>query len=134
MRIPFVVYALVYLLIELIGARLDAVGWPQLTPLDVATAVTDALLVVAVLIAALVALDLGARRWRLSMALWAEEQARLTDEREDGPIGVPSWRPEPLALPAGPSATPPTGTYDRPRYSGNPYAGDRFPEEPAHLL
>src|SRR4051794_28988538 len=31
-RIPFIVYGLLYVLVELVGERLEEIGWPQLTP------------------------------------------------------------------------------------------------------
>jgi hypothetical protein len=135
MRVSFVVYGLLYVLVEIVGHQLEAVGWPQLTPLDVATAVTNACLTVAVGIAVLVGLDVGGRRWRRSVLAWREEQARLAEQywAAQPPIEVPSWRPEPLALTAG-SWSPaepvpvPGGDYAAPS-SGRP-----FPEEPGRLL
>jgi hypothetical protein len=103
-RISFVVYGLVYVMIELIGAQLERIGWPSLTPLDVATAVVHALFAVSVCIAVLLGLDVAARRWRRARLAYLVEQARLTEqEPEPGTMTVQSWRPEPLALPAGPT-------------------------------
>ncbi len=129
MRIAFWAYGLLYVLVEMVGHQLESVGWPRITPLDVAEAVTDAVLVVTLVMAALVALDLGAHRWRRSMAAWHAERAR-DDVPVDGvlfdddwafpaPITVTSWRPEPLALPAGPTPRypAPTGPLD----GGPPY-------------
>ena len=104
MRIAFWVYGLLYVLVELIGQDLESVGWARLNPMDVAQAVTDAVLVVTVLVAVLVALHLGAERWRRSLAAWYAEQELLDPSgAASAPITVTSWRPEPLALPAGPT-------------------------------
>jgi hypothetical protein len=112
-RISFVVYGLLYVMVELVGERLEEIGWPQLTALDVATAVVHAVFVLSVAVAALLALDLLARRWRRSRA---ELLARRADEQDDEPVGpltVQAWRPEPLALPAAPAP---------PSFSGPDYA------------
>ncbi|MGY1856807.1 hypothetical protein [Modestobacter sp. SYSU DS0290] len=109
MRVSFLVYGVLYVVIEVIGHQLESVGWPELTPLDVATAVTDAMLAVAVIVGALVAADLLGHRWRRWVRAHREEQARLAQERwaaEQAPIGVPSWRPARWALPAAGPALP----------------------------
>ncbi len=131
MRVSVVVYGLLYVLLEVIGYQLELVGWPQLTPLDVATAVANACLVVAVAIAVLVGLDVGARHWRRAARARQQEQVRLAEEcwaTTQPPIGVSSWRAEPPALPAA-----------GPRPVRNPYvvgwsAGRSYPEEPGRLL
>jgi hypothetical protein len=134
MRVSFSVYGVLYVVVEMVGSQLEAVGWPQLTPLDVATAVANACLTVAVGIALLVGADLGGRRWRRSVLAWREERARLADRywAEQPPIEVTSWRPTPLALPAGSAAVPvpvPAGDY-----AALPSSGRPFPEEPGRLL
>ena len=103
MRISFVVYGLLYIMIELVGAQLEQIGWPSLTPLDVATAVVHALLTVSVCVAGLLGLDVAARRWRRARLAYLGERARLAEETEPETVTVESWRPEPLALPAGPT-------------------------------
>lgn len=131
MRIPFLVYGVLYVVVEIVGAQLEAVGWPQLTALDVATAVADACLTVAVGIAVLVGLDVAARRWHRSVSVRREQRARLGVDgawTEPGPLSVASWRPVP-ALPAGrPWAPPPGGDYAVPAH------GRPFPEDPGRLL
>jgi len=129
MRVAFSVYGALYVVIEIVGYQLEQVSWPEITPLDVATAVTDALLTVALLVAALVAIDLLGHRWRRHLFAVRLERARLaTAEWADpGPIGVPSWRAEPLALPAAPVAGPPAG---RP-YADNAYARQAWPGDTA---
>ncbi|SET26810.1 hypothetical protein [Geodermatophilus poikilotrophus] len=131
MRVSFAVYGVLYVVVEIVGAQIEAIGWPQLTALDVATAVTNACLTVAVGIAVLVGADVGGRRWHRSVLAWREERARLSAESwdEPGTITVSSWRPEPLALPAGRPADPaPGGDY------AVPSRGRPFPEGPGHLL
>jgi hypothetical protein len=102
-RISFVVYGLLYIMMELVGARLEQIGWPSLTPLDVATAVVHALFAVSVCVAVLLGLDVAARRWRRARLAYLIERARLAEEAEPATVTVEAWRPEPLALPAGPT-------------------------------
>jgi hypothetical protein len=152
MRVPVLVYVLLYLVVEMIGAQLAAVAWQQITPLMVASAITDAMLVVAVLVAALVAADLTKHRWRPALHTWMHEHAHrhsgwwgrhASDDGHDAAseyaevIDVTSWRPEPLALPAGSPGSPPTATYAPPTYAvtGTPTAAGRpFPEDDGRLL
>jgi hypothetical protein len=108
-RIPFIVYALLYVLVELVGERLEEIGWPQLTPLDVATAVVHAVFTVSVGVAALLALDLLGRRWRRSRHELLVRRAAEQAEENAGPLTVHAWRPAPLALPAAPPPPPFTG-------------------------
>jgi peptidoglycan/LPS O-acetylase OafA/YrhL len=129
MRISFAVYAALYVVVELVGSRLESIGWPQISALDVATAVTDACLLVAVAAAVLLGLDLGIRRWRAAAAAAREERLAEQDRDAGEPIGVTSWRAEPLALPAGPSAA----SVPVSDYAGIP-APRPFPEEPGRLL
>lgn len=131
MRVSFLAYGVLYVVVEIVGAQIEATGWPHLTALDVATAAANACLTVAVGIAVLVGTDVGGRRWRRSLEAWREERARLAAVpwEEPGPITVSSWRPEPLALPAGRPADPaPGGDY------AVPARGRPFPEEPGRLL
>ena len=158
MRVPVLVYVLLYLVLELIGAQLAAVEWQHITPLMVASAVTDALLVVAVLVAALVTADLTKHRWRPRVHGWLHDHARRhagwwgahrhqwDDAGDDGAdgygiepgiVGVPSWRAERLALPVGSPAAAPTATYASPTYAvtGTPgRPGRPFPEDDGRLL
>ncbi|MGY1644474.1 hypothetical protein ACI782_25510 [Geodermatophilus sp. SYSU D00703] len=133
MRSSFVVYGVLYVVVELVGHQLEGIGWPRLTPLDVATAVTDACLTVAVGIAVLVAMDVGGRRWRRAVQDRREERLQAAEQywAEQPPIEVHSWRGEPLALPAGRVASPGVPSPD---YSRAPSSGRAFPEEPGRLL
>jgi hypothetical protein len=129
-RVSFLAYGVLYVVVEIVGAQIEAIGWPQLTALDVATAVANACLTVAVGIAVLVGADVGGRRWHRSVLAWREERGRLAVEswEEPGTITVSS-RPELLALPAGRAWEPaPGGEY------AVPSRGRPFPEDPGHLL
>lgn len=119
MRVSLVVYGALYVVLEMVGAQLNAVGWPGLTALDVATAVVNALLVVAVGLALLVGGDLLAARWRRRLrarrqaAALAAAAAALTAGRL---LTVSAERAAQLALPAAPSPPPASGTAQRERY------------------
>src|SRR4051812_49846045 len=63
MRVSFLVYGVLYIAIEIVGNKLETVGWPRITPLDVAVALTNALLAIVICIALVVAVDLGRERW-----------------------------------------------------------------------
>jgi hypothetical protein len=131
-RVSFLVYGVLYVVVEVVGHELEQIGWTDISALDVASALTNAFLTVAVCAAVLVALDLGARRWRRSMEAWRRERAAVQGEIWDETIGVTSWRPGPLAINAERVDHPPR----RPGYTGNPYsfAGHRFPKDPGTLL
>ena len=113
MRVSFVVYAVLYVVIEMVGYQLESIGWPRITALDVASAITNALLWVAVAAAVVVALDVLGDRWRRHLraqerelawvAAWHRRQAWSPGTF----ITVPSWRPAMLALPPGRSAPDP---------------------------
>ena len=147
MRVSVLVYVLLYLVVEMIGAQLAEVDWAAITPLMVASAVTHAMLVVSVLVAVLVAADLTKHRWRPLVHTWMHDLRRPHTgwwgaRRHDGDdyaevIGVTSWRPEPLALPMGSPAAEPTATSVPPpsAVSGTPAAPGRpFPEDDGTLL
>src|SRR3954453_19235078 len=107
MRVSFLVYGVLYIAIEIVGNKLETVGWPKITPLDVAEALTNALLAIVICIALVVAVDLGRERWGggRGRAAWPEGPLPLAAEAaqedwadvvwDDEPIGVRSWRPEP---------------------------------------
>jgi hypothetical protein len=126
MRVAFAVYGALYVVVEIVGHQLEQVGWPQITALDVATAITNAFLTVAVLVAVLVGMDVLGHRWRRHLQALRLEQARLAAEAwsDPQPVTVPSWRPAPLALPAGPT---PVATAS----AGNAYTRRAWPDEAA---
>ena len=126
------VYGVLYVVMEMVGQQLAVVGWPQVTALDVATALTDAFLVLAIAAAVLLTAHLGIRWWLRRRA------DRPVDvplpEWDDEPIEVTAWRPtaEEMASPPPPPPPPPTkGTY-----GGNPYsfAGRRWPTDDGRQL
>jgi hypothetical protein len=131
MRLPILVYGVLYVVLEMVGHQLETVGWGRITPLHVASALVDALLAIVLAIAALVAFDLGRRRWGPALRAWQERQLESTEERLE-PIGVASWRagsepfPPPRAL--GAAAVSTGGTY------GTSTGGHRYPEDPGRLL
>lgn len=130
MRVSFLVYGVVYVVIEMIGAALEDVGWGRITPLDVATAVTDACLTVALVLAGLLAVKLGARRWGGTVRGWWDSLGHPEVVWDDEPIGVRSWRPAP------PQLDPPAAARAESAYSGNPYtfAGRRWPADGGRQL
>ena len=87
MRVSFLVYGVLYVAIEIVGNQLEKVGWPKITPLDVAEALTNALLAIVVCIALVVAVDLGRERWGPALRAWHEERLRLAAEAARGGLG-----------------------------------------------
>jgi hypothetical protein len=130
MRVAFLVYGVLYVVIEIVGYQLEQVSWPEITALDVATALTNAFLTVAVLVAALVALDVLGHRWRRHLQSVRLEEARLAAEgwAAPGPMTVQSWRPEPLALP---TAAPESNHVQNSQncYAPNAYARQAWPTD-----
>jgi hypothetical protein len=124
MKVAFLVYGVLYVAIEIVGYQLEQVSWPEITALDVATALTNAFLTVAVLVAVLVAADVLGHRWRRHLRAVALERARLAaaEWTDAEPITVHAWRPEPLALPAGAAPAQPGG-------APNAYARQAWPED-----
>jgi hypothetical protein len=124
MRVAFSVYGVLYVVIEIVGYQLEQVTWPEVTALDVATALTNAFLTVAIGVAVLVGLDLAGHRWRRHLQAVALERARsaVQELTEPGPITVHSWRPEPLALPAAPAPATPGS-------AANAYARAAWPQD-----
>ena len=142
MRIAFLVYGVLYVVIEIVGHELSQVSWPEITALDVATALTNALLTVAVLVAVLVAIDLLGHRWRRHLRAAALERARLATQEwaDPEPITVQAWRPAPLALPAPPVAAAhsrephPVDGYADNAYARQAWSEDATADAPGRLL
>jgi hypothetical protein len=115
MRVSFAVYGVLYVVTEMVGYQLELIGWPQITALDVASALTNALLWVALVAAVLVALDVAGARWRRHLREQQRELAWVSGWRrrqgwdDDAPITVPSWRSPMLALPPAAAAPDPDG-------------------------
>ena len=136
MRVSVLVYGVLYVAFEIVGSQLETVGWPAITPLDVAAALTDALLAIVICIAVVVLFGVARQRWGPALQAWNEERLRLAAEEswaevvwDDAPIGVRSWRGEPIALPVAVPSAPSGGTYYTESTSGLP-----FPEEPGRQL
>jgi hypothetical protein len=133
MRLSFLVYGVVYVVIEMVGSALEGIGWPQLTPLEIATAATDACLAVALVLTGLLAVKLGVQRWGATVRGWWDALGSPEVVWDDEPIGVRSWRSAPLELSGGPAEPPPSsaGTY-----AGNPYsfAEPRWPADGGRQL
>src|SRR3712207_2533415 len=109
MRVSFLVYGVVYVVIEMIGAALEDVGWGRITGLDVASAVTDACLAVALVLAGLLAAKLGVQRWGGTVRGWWDALGHPAVVWDDEPISVPSWRPASHELPAATAAPASSG-------------------------
>jgi hypothetical protein len=124
MRVSFLVYGVFYVVVEIVGHQLEQVSWPEVTALDVASALMNAFLTVAVLVAVLVTVDVLGHRWHRHLQAVEAERARLAAEEwaDPEPITVQSWRPEPLALPAG------SLPVDRPE-ARNAYAAQAWPAD-----
>src|SRR3954453_8419809 len=98
----FLGYGVLYIAMEIVGNKLETVGWPKITPLDVAEALTNAFLAIVVCIALVAAAARGRERWGPALRAVDEERRRLAAEApqeewadvvwEDEPIGVRSWR------------------------------------------
>ncbi|MDP5182549.1 hypothetical protein QOZ88_07845 [Blastococcus sp. BMG 814] len=135
MRIWLLAYGVLYVVVEMVGHRLESIGWPRITALDIATAVTDAFLTVSITLAVLLTGQLLLRRWSPAAV------ARLRPPAPpaflvDRPIGVRSWRSEPLALPAATPARDPysVGAYGPAWTRRERRVAPDFPEGPGRLL
>jgi hypothetical protein len=129
-RVSFLVYGVLYVVFEMVGYQLEQVGWAEVSGLDVATAVTDALLTVAICAAVVLCMHLGLERWRRSMADWRADRATHA-EVWDGPPAPGAWRAAPITVTAKRVEEP-----ARPSWTGNPYAfgGHRYPKDAGKLL
>jgi hypothetical protein len=129
-KVSLLVYGVLYAVLEMVGHQLALVGWAQITTLDVASALTDAFLAVAICAAVVLGAHLGLRRWQQVRAEQAGEPP-VEAHWDDEPIEVTAWRPTPeeLAEPTPPPAS-------RGTYPGNPYAfgGRRWPTDPGRQL
>jgi hypothetical protein len=134
MRVAFLMYGALYVVIEIVGYQLERVTWPEITPLDVATALTNAFLTVAVLAAALVAIDVLGHRWRrhLQAVRLEEGRAAAAGWIDPEPITVQSWRTEPLALPT--AATPAESASAANAYARQAWPADASSDSSGRLL
>ncbi len=153
MKHVLVAYGVVLVVLLMLARQFEAAGWTGVGALDVATALVNALLVVAVAAGLLLAGRLSLAAWARSMQRWRRAQAAaeghvVPDARI---VGVTSWRagahPSPAlpALPALPgparpvparpghaplpAQTSPAGfTYVGPSYAREAPSAPPFPE------
>ncbi|MGY1754767.1 hypothetical protein [Blastococcus sp. SYSU D01042] len=139
MKHALVAYGTLLVVLLAVARQYEAAGPDGVDALDLATALVDAVLVLAVAAGILLAGRLGLERWALSMARWrrarALEQAELPDAEV---IGVTSWRPgtpppppapvvvEPAVRPAPKSSA--GFTYVGPSYAREVPAAPPFPD------
>ncbi len=131
-RVSFLVYGVAYVVLEMVGYQLEQIGWASVSALDVATAVTDACLAVALVLAGLLGAKLAAERWGATVrARWDALGRPDVVWDDEAPIDPASWRPAPLTVPAERVVDPPK----RP-FAGNPYsfAGHRWPADRGRQL
>jgi hypothetical protein len=133
------VYGVLYVVFEMVRHQLEQVGWERVTPLEVAAALVDALLAIVLTIAAVVAFDVGRRRWGPVLRSWQERQllrAAASAATDGEPITVASWRPHdagPLSIEVASRSGEPisaTSTYGA-RTTGY---SRRFTEDPGRQL
>jgi hypothetical protein len=131
-RISFLVYGVLYVVVEMIGYRLGQLGWVDISAMDVATAVTDACLAVSLVLAALLGAKLAAERWGAPVRSWWDSLGHPDVVLDDGaPVDPTYWRPSPLTVTAERVEAPP-----QPTYAGNPYSfgGHRWPADRGRQL
>jgi hypothetical protein len=140
MKHALVAYGTVLVVLTMLARRFEAAGWTGVDSLDVAAALVDSLLVLAVAAALLLAGRLALTAWARSMARWRRDRAlaETLAVPEAEVVGVTSWRPgappppPPPAL-AGPLAAPPQTapvgfTYVGPSYAREVPAAPPFPD------
>ena len=135
------VYGVLYVVFEMVLHQLEQVGWERVTPLEVAAALVDALLAIVLAIAAVVAFDVGRRRWGPVLRAWQERQllraAAVAQATYDERITVASWRrDEEAGPPAIEVARSPGGPIPAMSTYGARTTGysRRFPEDPGQQL
>ncbi len=139
MKHALVAYGVLLVVLTMLAREFEAAGWTGVGALDIAAALVDAVLVLAVAAAVLLAGKLGLERWALSMERWRRDRALAEAELPDAEvIGVTSWRPAappPVAPPAPvepavqPAPTSSAGfTYVGPSYAREMPAAPPFPE------
>src|SRR3954462_14789674 len=98
MRGSFLVYGVLYIAIEIVGNKLETVGWPKITTLGMAEALTNALLAIVICIALVVAVDLGRERWGPALRAWKEARLRLAAEAAQVDWAEAVWDDEPIGV------------------------------------
>ena len=162
MKHALVAYGVVLVVLLMLARQFEAAGWTGVDALDVATALVNALLVVAVAAGLLLAGRLSLAAWARSMQRWHRARSaaagRVVPDAQI--VGVTSWRagahpsPAPPALPAPPGPVPgpapdparpgraplpaqtsPAGfTYVGPSYAHEAPAAPPFPERRGHRI
>lgn len=139
MKHALVAYGVVLTVLVMLARQFEAAGWTGVDALDVATALVDAVLVLALAAALLLAGRLGLDRWARSMERWRRNRALAEAVWPDAEIiGVTSWRTGPRKLPAPlaqeepaprPPPTSPAGfSYVGPSYARETPSAPPFPD------
>ncbi|MBN1093147.1 hypothetical protein JKP75_11640 [Blastococcus sp. TML/M2B] len=102
MKHALVAYGVVLTLLLAVARRFESAGWTGVSGLDVAAGLVDAVLVLAVAAAVLLAGRLALEAWGRSMVRWRREQAlaEATALPVAEVVGVTSWRPGTRRSPA----------------------------------
>lgn len=105
MKIALVVWALLFLVVEMVANRLAAASWRPLQLMDIVGGAVDALPLFAVVLGVLLGAGALTRAWRRSVQAWEGEQRDLRAAARDDQelLTVRAWRGDPLPLPAGPN-------------------------------
>lgn len=141
MKHALVAYGTVLVVLTMLARRFEAAGWTGADSLDVAAALVDSLLVLAVAAALLLAGRLALTAWARSMARWRRDRALAESLAvpEAEVVGVTSWRPAAPPPPppsltgpvTAPPQTAPVGfTYVGPSYAREVPAAPPFPDRP----
>jgi hypothetical protein len=145
MRHALAAYGAVLVILLMLARQFEAAGWTGVTGLDVATALVNAVLVLALGAGLLLAGQLGLDRWARSMEKWRHQRAVESGEAPDAEvIGVTSWRPGTRSSPSPPAQTvlaPPAApiassgfTYVGPSYGRDVPAAPPFPDRPGRRI
>jgi hypothetical protein len=104
-KIALVVWALLFVVVEMVANRLAEAGWRPLRVMDLVGGAVDALPLFAVVLGFLLGAGALVRSWRRSVTSWDREQrerrAAARAEEQQERLTVRAWRGEPLPLPAG---------------------------------
>ncbi|RBY75354.1 hypothetical protein DQ239_16880 [Blastococcus sp. TF02-09] len=128
----------VLVVLLMLAREYEAAGWTDVGVLELASALVNSLLVVAVAAGVLLAGRLGLESWARSMERWRRRQALAAGEdwADAEVVEVTSWRtgppaPQPALEAAPQPAGPPAGfSYVGPSYAPDPRPAPPFPERP----
>lgn len=115
MKHALAAYGVLLAVLLMLAREFEAAGWTGVGALDVATALVNALLVVAVTAGVLLAGRLSLEAWGRSMQRWRRDRALAESIAvpDAGVVGVTSWRAGTRRSPAPPE--PPTTSAHRVR-------------------